>query len=124
MVNVQNETVHAVVADKMYSGCCYVATFEDNIYLTNGNSNIVTCYDQQGKTQWTFKNDSVLKFPVGVFVDNSGDAFVIGNISNNVIAISPGGKQYRQFLSSKDGLSSILSALGSNKKSATCCKSK
>lgn len=106
MVNVQNETVHTVVVDKMPGGCCYVTTSEDNIYLTNGMSNTVTCYNLQGKTQWTFKNESVLKFPVGIFVDNSGNAFVIGNISNNVIAISPGGKQYRQLLSSEDGLSS------------------
>ncbi|CAC5411746.1 unnamed protein product [Mytilus coruscus] len=106
MISVQNETVHRIVSDKMSSGCCYVATFEDNIYLTNGNSNTVTCYNQQGKTQWTFKNESVLKFPVGISVDNSGNAFIIGNQSNNVIAISPGGKQYRQLLSSIDGLSS------------------
>ncbi|CAC5395518.1 unnamed protein product [Mytilus coruscus] len=104
IISVQDDTVHRIVADNLSSGFCYVATFEDNIYLTNRNSNTVKCYNSKGKTQWTFKNESVLTNPVGISVDNSGNAFIIGNKSNNVIAISPGGKQYRQLLSSKDGL--------------------
>lgn len=66
----------------------------------------MTCYGLKGNKQWTFEDQTVLKYPVGISVDNKGNVFVIGNKSNNVVVISHDGKQYRQVLSSKDGLSS------------------
>jgi len=40
----------------------------------------------------------------GISVDNDGNVYVVGYVSNNVVVISPDGQRHRQLLSSKDGL--------------------
>jgi DNA-binding beta-propeller fold protein YncE len=66
----------------------------------------VTCCDLHGTTQWEFKNELVLSSPLGVFVDNDGNVFVVGYNSDNVVVISPDGQRHRQLLSYTDGLRS------------------
>ncbi|CAC5397247.1 unnamed protein product [Mytilus coruscus] len=88
------------------SSHCYVATFRDNIYHTNNETNTVTCYNLQGKIQWTFHNKSVLKSPLGIDVDNDGNVYVVGFRSINVVVISPDGQRYREILTASDSLSS------------------
>ncbi|CAC5406935.1 unnamed protein product [Mytilus coruscus] len=64
MINLYDESTSDIVRDKMPTGC-YTATFRDNIYHTNRETNTVTCYNLEGKLQWTFQNKSVLKNPSG-----------------------------------------------------------
>ncbi|CAC5397268.1 unnamed protein product [Mytilus coruscus] len=104
MINLDDESISDVVRDKM-SSHSYVATFRDNIYHTNNETNIVTCYNLQGKIQWTFQNKRVLMYPYGIDVDNDGNVYVVGFKSNNVVVISPDGQRYREILTASDGLS-------------------
>ena len=83
---------------------CYVATFGNKLYYTNYVTHTVTCCDLQGTTQWEFKDERVLKGPLGISVDNDGNLYVAGLRSINVMIISPDGHRHRQLLSSKDGL--------------------
>jgi hypothetical protein len=82
----------------------YVATFEDKLYYTNWNTHTVTCCDLQGTTQWEFKDERILTFPLGISVDNYGNVYVAGGNSSNVVVISPDGQRHRQLVSSKDGI--------------------
>ncbi|XP_063400141.1 uncharacterized protein LOC134684765 [Mytilus trossulus] len=82
----------------------YVKTFNDTIIYTDKDQSTVTCTDMQGQIRWEFKDLSILKFPLGIAVDNSGNVYVIGRHSCNVVVISPDGQRYRQLLSTRDGL--------------------
>ncbi|XP_063418802.1 uncharacterized protein LOC134701591 [Mytilus trossulus] len=104
MINPNDESISNIVRGKTQSEC-YVTTFGDKLYHTDPDDNTVTCYDQQGKIQWTFENKCVLQTPAGISVDNSGYIYVVGRRSNNLIMISPDGKQHRELLSAKEGLS-------------------
>ena len=64
----------------------------------------MTCCDLQGTTQWEFKDERVLKFPLGISVDNDGNVYVAGCDSSNVVVISPDGQHHRELLSNKDGM--------------------
>ena len=82
----------------------YIATCREKIYQTDRNTNTVTCYTIKGDKLWEFKDESVLKDPRGVTVDNDGNAYVTSCGSNSVVVLEPDGRQARQILSSKDGL--------------------
>ena len=71
---------------------------------TNSKTHIVTSCDLQGTTQWEFKDERVLKRPLGICVDNDGNVYVVGGDSINVVVIFPDGQHHRQLLSSNDGL--------------------
>ncbi|XP_063399383.1 uncharacterized protein LOC134684016 [Mytilus trossulus] len=103
-INPHNGIISDIVVGQMQAES-YVTTFGDKLYHTNPDKNTVTCYNLQGKLQWTFQNESVLKTPGGISVDNDGNIYVVGRESNNVIIISPNGKQFRQLLSGNEGLS-------------------
>jgi DNA-binding beta-propeller fold protein YncE len=64
----------------------------------------VTCCDLHGTKQWEFKDKRVLEDPRGISVDNNGNVYVVGCISNNAVVFSPDGQRHRQMLSSEDGL--------------------
>ena len=82
----------------------YVATFEDKLYYTNFEKHTVTCCDLHGTTHWEFKSEHFLQCPRGISLDNDGNVYVVGYVSNNVVVISPDGQRHMQLLSSKDGL--------------------
>ena len=82
----------------------YVATSEDKLYYTNFEKHTVTCCDLHGTTQWEFKSEHFLQRPCGISLDNDGNVYVVGYVSNNVVVISPDGQRHMQLLSSKDGL--------------------
>ena len=105
MFNLNDKSISSVINSDM-SGVYYVATSGDKLYYTNGNTHFVTCCDLHGTTQWEFKNEGVLRSPLGVFVDNDGNVFVVGYNSDNVVVISPDGQRHRQLLSYTDGLRS------------------
>lgn len=64
---------------------------------------VVRC-DLQGKTQWTFENENVLKRPFGISADNKDNVYVVGSETNNVVIISPDGQKYKELLTTRDGL--------------------
>ena len=104
MLNLSDKYISDIISSNM-SGVLYVATNGDKLYYTNYYTDTVTCCDLQGTTLWEFKDERVLQYPLGISVDNYGNAYVVGYDSNNVIVISPNGQRHRQLLSSKDGLS-------------------
>lgn len=103
LINQGNYSKNDIVRFKMPK-FGYVATFGDKIYHTNHESNDVTCYDEQGTIQWRFMNESILKSPHGITVDNIGNIYVAGNQSNNVVVISADGQQHKEILHAGDGL--------------------
>ncbi|CAC5386084.1 unnamed protein product [Mytilus coruscus] len=104
MINHNDNIISLIVGDAL-PAFCYVTTFGDKLYHTNPKKNNVTCFNLQGKLQWTFQNERVLQKPGGVSVDNSGNVYVVGRKSNNVIMISTDGQRHRELLSGKEGLS-------------------
>ncbi|XP_052065988.1 centromere protein F-like isoform X1 [Mytilus californianus] len=102
-LSLRDDSVSTIINSKL-SVCSYVTTFNDTIIFTNNDTNIVTCASMQGQVKWKFKNESILKFPFGISVDNDGNVYVIGRDSCNVVVISPDGKRHRQILSANEGL--------------------
>ncbi|CAG2246787.1 unnamed protein product [Mytilus edulis] len=103
MINLRDESNKPIANNKL-SEFAYVTTFADKLFYTNNETDSVTCCDYHGNILWTFCDASVLKFPIGISVDNDGYVFVVGYHTCNVVVISPDGKRSRQLLSSKDGL--------------------
>ena len=103
MINLSDKSVSDIINSEM-SDYDYVATSRDKLYYTNYNTHTVTCCDLHGTTQWQFNDQRVLQYPCGISVDNEGNVYVVGDISNNVVVISSDGQRHRQLLSSKDGL--------------------
>jgi hypothetical protein len=46
------------------------------LYYTNRITHTVTCCDLQGTTQWEFKDERVLRCPLGISVGNDGNVYV------------------------------------------------
>ncbi|CAG2218666.1 unnamed protein product [Mytilus edulis] len=115
MINLSDESITQIVQDEM-PRCCNIATFRNQIYHTNPETHGVTCYDLQGKPQWTFKNGSLLKGPRGIDVDMDGNVYVVGSRSNNVVVISLDGQRYREVLAASDGLDLPTSLCFNNSK--------
>ena len=103
MLNLSDKTVSDII-NSYIKGVYYVATSGDKLYYTDYNTHTVTFCDLHGTTQWEFKDNRVLQYPLGISVDNDGNVYVVGYNSNNVVVISPDGQRHRQLLSSKDGL--------------------
>ncbi|CAG2232717.1 unnamed protein product [Mytilus edulis] len=76
------------------------------LYYSSYKYHTVVCCDMQGAKQWTFKNEIVLKNPLGISTDNAGNVYVVGFQSNNVVVISPDGQTHRELLTERDGLDS------------------
>lgn len=62
--------------------------FDNIMYYTNGGTRTVTSCDMNGKEIWTFKDESILKFPGGITVDNyRGNVYVACSTLHRVVAI-------------------------------------
>ncbi|CAC5414296.1 unnamed protein product [Mytilus coruscus] len=104
MISLGDESITNVINTNLTTWA-YVTTFRDKLFYTNCDNHTVTCCDyHHGNIMWTFCDTSVLKGPYGISVDNSGNVFVVGWNTNNVVVISPDVQRYRQLLSSEDGL--------------------
>ena len=103
MLNLSDKSVSDIINRNM-SYVTYVATSGDKLYYANWDTHTVICCDLQGTTQWEFKDEHVLKWPLGISVDNDGNVYVAGRDSINVVVISPDGQRHRELLSNKDGL--------------------
>lgn len=103
MINLNDESI-VNVSKTERTDFSYVTTLRENLFYTNCNDGSVTCIDFQGNVKWEFKNKSVLDAPFGISVDRDGNVYVVGEYSNNVVIISPNGQNYRELLSSANGL--------------------
>ncbi|CAC5416832.1 unnamed protein product [Mytilus coruscus] len=103
MINLYDESISDITRDKMPCEC-NIATFRDNIYHTNYETDYVTCYNLQGEIQWTIKNERVLSYPRDIDVDHDGNVYVVGFTTNNVVVISPDGQRHRKVLTASAGL--------------------
>jgi hypothetical protein len=103
MQNLSDQSVSKIInSDISYIYC--LTTLEDKLYYTGCNSDTVTCCDLHDTTQWEFKDKRILEDPRGISVDNNGNVYVVGCISDNVVVFSPDGQRHRHMLSSEDGL--------------------
>ncbi|XP_071181365.1 uncharacterized protein [Mytilus edulis] len=116
-INLEDESVTRVMTNQM-SSHVYIATFDDQLFYTNNNTDSVHCCDIQGNIKWKFSDKSALSFPLGISVDNDGHVFVVGAKTKNVVVISPDGQRHRQVLSKEDGLvnPTVLKYVRSNNK--------
>jgi DNA-binding beta-propeller fold protein YncE len=103
MLNLSDQYISKIINSNISYIYC-LATSEDKLYYTNCNSDTVTCCDLHGTKQWEFKDKRVLEDPRGIYVDNNGNVYVVGCISNNAVVFSPDGQRHRQMLSSEDDL--------------------
>ncbi|XP_071121275.1 uncharacterized protein [Mytilus edulis] len=76
------------------------------LYYSSYKYHTVVCCDLQGAKQWTFKNENILKNPLGISADNAGNVYVGGRGSHNVVVISPDGQTHSELLTKRDGLDS------------------
>jgi DNA-binding beta-propeller fold protein YncE len=82
----------------------YLTTCGDKIYQTINAISTVTCYTLKGKKWWEYRDESVLKDPCSVTVDNNSNVYATSRSSNKVVVLEPDGRQGRQLISSEDGL--------------------
>ncbi|VDI49313.1 Hypothetical predicted protein [Mytilus galloprovincialis] len=74
----------------------YVASNANRIFHTNScnwRDDSVVCYDFSGQVQWKYVDSTLLRKPYGITLDTISDIYVAGSDSNNVVVISPDGKQ-------------------------------
>ena len=73
------------------------------VYYTDEINNIVYCCDFDGNEIWKFRDPS-LKYPCSVACSPTGYVFVVGTISQNVMAMTLNGQQSKCLLSKLEGL--------------------
>ncbi|CAC5401295.1 unnamed protein product [Mytilus coruscus] len=91
------------IQNTLMSPDSYIATHGGKIFYTVPYDSKVSCL-YNGKLVWEFKNESVLKNPGGIAVDDKGNVFVVGIGSKNIVVISTDGKQYKEIQTKKYGL--------------------
>jgi WD40 repeat protein len=104
-IELSDGRITTLVKDVKLSDESFVTTFGDKIFQASHLNNRVTCYTINGEKLWEFKDESVLRGPVGVAVDNNCNIYVTSYNYNKVIVLSPDGKQWRQLLDQNDGMS-------------------
>ena len=95
MLNLSDKSVSDIINSDMTEVYC-VATSGDKLYYTKVCTHSVTCCDLHGTTQWEFNDKHVLHTPCGIAIDNDGNVYVVGYMSNNVVVFSPDGQRNRQ----------------------------
>ena len=71
MMKLSDDRITTLVKQSKVHSDCYITTY-NKIYQTNPNTNTVTCYTIKGDKLWEYKDESLLKDPHGVTVDNDG----------------------------------------------------
>jgi sugar lactone lactonase YvrE len=64
----------------------------------------ICCFTLTGQKIWEFKDESVLRTPNEIALDKNRNVYVAGVETNNVVVLSPDGKNCRQILTKSDGL--------------------
>ena len=104
-MELSDDRITTLVEDVKLPHESFVTTFGDKIFQTNLVNNSVTCYTINGGKLWVFRDESVLRQPTGVAIDNNYNIYVTSYYYNKVIVLSPDGKQWRQLLDQNDGMS-------------------
>ncbi|XP_063418462.1 uncharacterized protein LOC134701266 [Mytilus trossulus] len=82
----------------------YVTSNDNSIFHSNCHTNSVVCYEYNGQVKWSY-SDSLLRKPYGITLDSHSNIYVAGSDSNNIVVISPDGKQAKELIRASDGLS-------------------
>ena len=82
----------------------HISLRDGTIKCTDWNANKIYCYTSTGEEMWTFNTAHVLRKPVGIALDKNRNVYVAGYETNNVIVVSPDGKNCIQILTKMDGL--------------------
>ena len=77
---------------------------DDTIKCTDWRTNTIYCYTLTGQQIWAFNDANVIRGPRGIALDKYRNVYVAGRETNNVIVLSPDGKNCRQILTQGDGL--------------------
>jgi hypothetical protein len=104
-IELSDDRITTLVEDVKLPLDSFVTTFGDKIFQTNHVNNSVTCYAINGEKLWEFRDQSVLRQPLGVAVDNNCNIYVTSYNYKKVIVLSPDGKQWRKLLDQNDGMS-------------------
>ncbi|CAC5418191.1 unnamed protein product [Mytilus coruscus] len=78
-----------------------ISAAKNNLFCSSFLKNKVCCYDMKGQELWKFQDDS-LDDPYGIANDPSGNVFVVGRTSKNLILIQHDGKTYKRLLNFKE----------------------
>jgi hypothetical protein len=65
-VELSDDIITTLVKDLKLSDQSFVTIFGDKIFQTNNINHSVTCYAINGEKLWEFRDESVLRTPVGV----------------------------------------------------------
>ena len=82
----------------------HISLRDDAIKCTDWKANTIYSYTLTGQQIWTFKDENVLRVPEGIALDKNRNVYVAGNETNNVIVLSPDGKNCKEILTQSDGL--------------------
>jgi len=82
----------------------HISLGDDTIKCTDWKANTIYCYTLTGQEMWTFKDESVLRKPMGIALDKNRNVYVAGKETNNVVVLSPDGKNCREILTNSNGL--------------------
>ena len=104
MMKLSDDIITTLVKQSNFPPDSYLTAGGEKIYQADRNTSTVTCYTINGDKLSEYKNESMLKNPRGVTVDNNSNAYVTSCRSNSVVFIEPNGRQDRHILSSEDGL--------------------
>ncbi|VDI83913.1 Hypothetical predicted protein [Mytilus galloprovincialis] len=104
-INPQDGSSTAIVISDLPT-LSYIDIFDNKMFFTNDGTKSVTCCDMDGNTVWIYKDETILKCPRGLAVDNSGNVYVACRELNRVVVISPDRQQNRHLLSKDEGLES------------------
>lgn len=100
-MNIRNQTVKNIVTESIKEDA-YITTHVGYIFYTDYK--MVKCCDLQGKPIWKFQEHGIISAPLGITVDNEGYVYVVDNILDYVVVISPDGQKCRKLLSKEDGI--------------------
>ena len=87
----------------------HISLRDDTIQCTDWKTNTIYCYTITGQQTWAFKDENVLRQPKGIALDKHRNVYVAGYETNNVVVLSPNGKNFRQILTKSDGLNGPIS---------------
>lgn len=90
---------HFVLKDSKSTISKYVTSNLYNIYHTNMEKHIVTCYKVTGQKIWEFKDKTVICLPCSVSVDRYSNVYVASSGNKSIVVISPDGSQSRTLIS-------------------------
>ena len=73
----------------------------DKLFVSDAETNIVTCLNSQGRPLYRYSNEYELQNPKGMFVDENDSLYVCGHKSNTIHIISTEGKLVKELLTKK-----------------------